>query len=625
MQLETQELSRIQNQETPISKTNHRIKQEIAECTSSMEEQMHIRRQLEHMVRRLQTTQLRVNAHVQAMSKAVDESSREGDEVKLLCRQLEAGKARAVQFLQEYAAVLSLLVCFVPLWMWASRKLRRLTHRSLASILDPRSVQLQLQVERKARARELCDHEVRARNSQKMEAWRVQRVQERAEIAAELRGDLSAEEEARLLRSIESRERANEALHVANLTKSEKVADYEAVLSELKLAAGATSLEEVVEKLFAQGATTVSLEKEKAQAEARLIAARQEKEQAFQALNELKASGIGGIELNREVYNTLENEIQQAKATLKVNKSAFERLDGVITGIQQGSFGVAQRLEAFDDVLDLSSGDSASSLLGGAVGGGSSPPGAGAGARSEHMDSLALAELKLTKMLELVGQQNNSVNGFGSGFGGANADESEDGFEDGSSRGDLDDRNAPWSPTANSDPVLHRNNIRVRPGVPFSRQLQFEREDESLDSARSDLSTLSDASSDHADALVPSRTILKMSSSRHFSEVMRKKEVRGWRRVDSQVSGHGMKLTFVLLLSSTLDTVRSFMYWKLVEKQKVAAEKGVSDEEMLSKLRKRNQLEADARLSTSPTRPPASVGKDTKSFAFVTQLSFKAI
>lgn len=354
-----------------------------------------------------------------------------------------------------------------------------------------------------------------------MEAWRLQRVQERAEIAAELRGDLSAEEEARLIRSIESRERANEVLHLANLTQSEKVADYEAVLDELKLAAGACSLEEVVEKLFAQGTTTVSLEKEKTHAEARLIAARQEKEQALQALNELKASGIGGIELNREVYNTLENEIQQAKATLKVNKSAFERLDGVMTGIQQGSFGLAQRLRAFDDVLDLNSADNCNSLLSGTAGN-ISP--VSAGARGENMDSLAIAELKLTKMLELISQQNSSVNSFGN-FGGGNGDESEDGYEEGSSRADLDDRNALWSPTMNSDPVLHTNNIRVRPGIPFSHHVQFERE-EALDSARSDISTLSNASSDHMDVLVPSRDILKMSSSRHFSEVIRKIEVR---------------------------------------------------------------------------------------------------
>lgn len=352
-----------------------------------------------------------------------------------------------------------------------------------------------------------------------MEAWRLQRVQERAEIAAELRGDLSAEEEAKLLRSIESRERANEALHLANLTKSQKAADYEEVLDQLKLAAGATSLEEVVEKLFAQGTTTTSLEKEKAQAEARLIAVRQQKEQALQILNELKASGIGGIELNREVYNTLENEIQQSKATLKVNKAGYERLDGVITGVRQGSFGLAQRLQAFDDVLDVTSLENCSSLLS------SSTSGIPGGARGEHADCLAIAELKLTKMLELVGQQNSSVNSF-SGFGGSggNGNENEETYEDGSSRADLDDRNAPWSPTMNSDPVLHRNNIRVRPGVPFSRQLQFNRED-SLDSARSNSSTVSDSGSDHIDVLVPSRDILKMSSSRHFSEVMRKKEV----------------------------------------------------------------------------------------------------
>ncbi|POM76990.1 hypothetical protein PHPALM_5702 [Phytophthora palmivora] len=149
-------------------------------------------------------------------------------------------------------------------------------------------------------------------------------------MVAEMRGDLSAEEETRLLRCIENRERANEALHAANLVKSQKNADFEAVLAELKLAMGASCLREVVEKIAAQAATSVSLDKEKTQAEERLIAVRQEKEQVLRELNELKASGIGGIELNREVYNTLENEIQQAKAALKVNKSAYERLDGVM-------------------------------------------------------------------------------------------------------------------------------------------------------------------------------------------------------------------------------------------------------------------------------------------------------
>lgn len=56
----------------------------------------------------------------------------------------------------------------------------------------------------------------------------------------------------------------------------------------------------------------------------------------------------------------------------------------------------------------------------------------------------------------------------------------------------------------------------------------------------------------------------------------------------------------------------------------MAAEKGISDEEMLSKLRKRNQLDADARLSTSPTRQHEFVipKDDVNSSAFVTQLRF---
>lgn len=91
----------MQNHETPIAKQSERIRNEIQECTVSMEEQTHQRRQLEHMVRRLQTSQLKIDIHLEAMAKAVEGSHHEAEEVKLLCRQLEAGKSRAVQVLQE--------------------------------------------------------------------------------------------------------------------------------------------------------------------------------------------------------------------------------------------------------------------------------------------------------------------------------------------------------------------------------------------------------------------------------------------------------------------------------------------------------------------------------------------
>ncbi|GMF43000.1 unnamed protein product [Phytophthora fragariaefolia] len=581
LQLENETLSRIQNQDTPISKKNIQIKQQIAQCTSSMEEQMHHRRQLEHMIRRLQTTQLRVDAQLTGMAAAVESSEREVEEVKMLCRQLEVGKSHAVQFLQE--------------------------------------VQVQLQKERKARARELGDHEVRARNSQKMEAWRLQRAQERAEMVAEMRGDLSAEEEARLLRCIENRERASEALHAANLVKSQKNADFEAVLAELKLAMGASTLREVVEKIAAQAATSVSLDKEKTQAEERLVTVRQEKEQVLQELNELKASGIGGIELNREVYNTLESEIQQAKATLKVNKSAYERLDGVMSAVRQGSFGLARRLQAFDDVLETGMGDNSNG-----AGGASGTTGSGAGAGGinmtptnsmlslmsggEHAGYLITAELKLTKILEIVGQSNSSVNSFGAydGAGGdsnssAAGDENVQGNnpEDGGNNAHLEmleDGHTMWSPTTNNDPRLHENNIRVRPST------------RALPSA----------------SLMAARIGITIADSDDEPDSAR-----------SEVSATGSEIEGEHL--SVL----------LAEKQKVAAEKGISDEEMMAKLRKRNQLEADARLATSPTRhgadlffakaaavakesnggdassiPSGPVLNPSQSIAYVTQLHF---
>ncbi|KAG1707332.1 hypothetical protein DVH05_026524 [Phytophthora capsici] len=473
-----------------------------------MEEQMHLRRQLEHMIRRLQTTQLRVDSQLSGMSSAVDSSEREAEEVKTLCRQLEVGKCRAVQFLQE--------------------------------------VQLQLQVERKARARELGDHEVRARNSQKMECWRLQRAQERAEMVAEMRGDLSAEEEARLVKSIENRERANEALHAANLVKSQKNADFEAVLAELKLAMGATNLREVVEKITAQAATSLSLDTEKTQAEERLVSVRQQKEQALQELNELKASGIGGIELNREVYNTLESEIQQAKASLKVNKSAYERLDGVMSAVRQGSFGLARRLQAFDDVLETGMGDTCGTPnVMGNTGSGMTPTSSMLSLMSggEHAGYLVTAEIKLTKILEIVGQSSSSVNSFG-GYDGSGtegnggAENSQGTPEDGGNNAHLElleDGHTLWSPTTNNDPRLHENNIRVRPStrhLPSAASMAarvgitIAESDEEPDSARSEVSAAGSDVDERMNVLVPSRDILKMSSSRHFAEVMRKKEVR---------------------------------------------------------------------------------------------------
>jgi|ERR1712216_421327 len=80
-----------------------------------------------------------------------------------------------------------------------------------------------------------------------------------------------------------------------------------------------------------------------------------QKLQAEQEFTELKnlvsASGIGGTELNREIYDKLDDDILAAKQRLKVNKSACERLENVLVAVRQGATGLTQRLQPFQGLL----------------------------------------------------------------------------------------------------------------------------------------------------------------------------------------------------------------------------------------------------------------------------------
>ncbi|RHX96852.1 hypothetical protein DYB25_007795, partial [Aphanomyces astaci] len=300
----------------------------------------------------------------------------------------------------------------------------------------------------------------------------------------------------KLLREIDFKRKAGSDLSAANMEISQRAADHDQVFMQMKQVTGASSLQDVVDKFAAQNSSNASLEKEKARAEARLAAAKASKEGAIKSLNDLKASGIGGIELNRDVYTALESEILVAKGQLKGNKAAYDCLDGVLAAVRQGASSLVQRLVPFDDLLEIN--DEALAALTG---------------KDSANDLLAVAEIKFAKVLELVGQQNGSVGGF-NGYGG----DADDGFDDHArGGGDVGDdvKHAVWTPTGNNDPVVHRNNIRVqaRPGAsaPSSGP---------PDSARSDVSSAAgggglledeeEATDGVMDVLVPSRDILKM-------------------------------------------------------------------------------------------------------------------
>jgi hypothetical protein len=264
------------------------------------------------------------------------------------------------------------------------------------------------------------------------------------------------------------------------------------------------------------------LEVEKREAEARLARAKQKGEDMNQAMIEMKASGIGGTELNREVYDKLAEEILGAKAALKVNKASSDRLEAVLVAIRQGAMGLAQRLAPFKGkwfsisvatfvpTLSYTPLFLPFSVL----------PSAGMIEHHEELniphsgidslDSLHISELKLSKMVEATAQP---------AGGGSSFNPDEDGGDD-PSRSE-DDRNRPWTPYGNDDPPLNVNNLRVRslqliqqmedaPGV--VAKMQVDEEDDE------------DEDEDDGDAAVPSRTFMKKSSERTYNDTVKRTE-----------------------------------------------------------------------------------------------------
>ncbi len=63
-----------------------------------------------------------------------------------------------------------------------------------------------------------------------------------------------------------------------------------------------------------------ALEAEQVDAEAKLAKVKKAKDAAAAAFSSMKASGLGGVELNREMYLKLEEEIAETRTQLKVRE-----------------------------------------------------------------------------------------------------------------------------------------------------------------------------------------------------------------------------------------------------------------------------------------------------------------
>ena len=310
LEVENKALLSIEAKSTPDALRIQALEAEIAGVKDRMEKKLMQKAQYEHMMRRLRKNQVSFDAHIKSMDNALKASKKEFDEVHTLMRQLENSKQEALQGLHKY--------------------------------------QTQLAASRKQRAKELAERRQEAANARRMEEWRKQREAKRAEMAAELRGDLTAEQEQEMLRQLQKREGESEQLRQASKERARKAMTLEQAFMQIRQATGVTTLDEMVAKFMGQGANKKALEDEKAEAERRLARIKEQKKAAEDEFAQLKASDLGGTELSRERIAKYEAEISTARAQLKVSKAACERLEGVLVAVRQGAVGLAQRLAPFD-------------------------------------------------------------------------------------------------------------------------------------------------------------------------------------------------------------------------------------------------------------------------------------
>ena len=132
----------------------------------------------------------------------------------------------------------------------------------------------------------------------------------------------------------------------------DKAMTLEEAFIQIRQATGVNSLEEMVEKFMGQGTNKQALTTEKTEAEKRLAEVRAQQTALEKKFVALKASGVGGTELNREIYDRLDDEIVKAREELKANAAANKRLESVLVSVRLGAVGLAQRLGPFQNLLD---------------------------------------------------------------------------------------------------------------------------------------------------------------------------------------------------------------------------------------------------------------------------------
>jgi hypothetical protein len=282
------------------------LQKEARDLRKEIESKEHYTRQLEHILLRLKQNALKFDAHMTGMEETEKNIRKEGAEIRLLRRDLDAGLAKAVKVLEETKTFLAI-----------SRKDREV-------LLAQRRNEL--------------------KTAKTLAQWMIERDNQKQQLAIELKGDLTRDEEMFLRGQLGNQVEKTKDLQRATEESHKRLQAMEDAFMQLKQVTGVSSLNEMYEKFNNQKNSKKALEIDVKDAEARLTKAKKFAQKQEQMFHELKASGGGMVELSRESTEGLENSIQLKKAEQKLIKADTDRLNSLLLGLQQGSTGLLQRV-----------------------------------------------------------------------------------------------------------------------------------------------------------------------------------------------------------------------------------------------------------------------------------------
>jgi len=475
LKLENSALNQMKEKKTPEARRIDELEARIEQTRVVTENKLHYRRQLQHMYRRLANNQITFDAHINALEQTLAHAIKEHDDVVALMRQLEAGRNKA--------------------------------------LLDHMDIQRDVTTDRRDRSKVIAVKKMEATAAQKMEEWRLDRENAAKQAAEESKGDLSPEEERALQSKLAEREAQAEALRASNQAKLHEYNMLEEQFTTIRQATGVNDLEEMVEKFIGQEGNRQTLLKEQQEVELRLVGAKRAKDEAEAKLAELKASGIGTNELNREVSDELTAEITTGRMELKTMGAACSRLEGVLVALKQGAIGLFQKLEMHRALLDsdedaqLHATNETSATI-------------------DPVEALSLSELILGKMMESVGGGggDTSPSRAGAGGGAINVGGDDEEGEESTAQVGPDDISSTWAALGNDDVPEAKSNTRIKTRAEVADLFDNPSEANDKKARHKVIEEHEDEEGQTSIDLVPTRDFLKLSSNRQHAEVKRREE-----------------------------------------------------------------------------------------------------